>query len=367
MDQSALYLSLEEPRRSDHLWRYTPWRRVHPTGEVKEIPKLGSPEVKIMSIDGEEITEGISLGRDFRPTENLPEMDTVTDSFLRSITEDSRLVLNVEKGFASDKPIVLDINTGESMCALHLSLNIGSLAEFELVTRIRGNSSWFGLLRTGFIDDGCNINDVFLSVLESGTMLRVDSIGIGRDSNIRVGTISSGTENTKSDLRYKMSQKGGSLWVLGSILSTGSMHIDHHIEIQHEAPETFSRLSWNSACGGSSRTIGTGMLRVADGAKGSDAGQLFHNLLLSEKAEADSIPELEVLEHEVIGCGHGTANGPIDENQLFYLESRGLSTKEARDSLISAFLNSTLSEMGSGELHEWLIDLLSDELEALKG
>ena len=74
---------------------------------------------------------------------------------------------------------------------------------------------------------------------------------------------------------------------------------------------------------------------------------------------------MEVLEHEVVGCGHGTANGPLDENQLFYLQARGLDPSEARRMLISAFLNSTLSEMGSEELHNWLIVLLSSELERL--
>ena len=367
MDPSAFYLSLEEPRRSDHLWKYTPWRWVHPTGETGTIPEMGSPHVSLIGIDGGTAPEGIRVDSGSFSEGETPEMDYVTDSFLRAVSEDSRMVLSVDSGFISKDPIVLDINVGDSMCALHLSLNIGSLAEFELVTRIRGSGPWFGFLRSGNIGDGCSINDVCLTLLENGTLLRVDSIGLGRNSNLRAGTISSGTEKTKADLRYKMGQEGGNLWVLGSVLSAAKMHIDHHIEIQHEAPETFSRLSWHSACGGSSRTVGTGMLRVMDGAKGADAGQLFHNLLLSKNAEADSIPELEVLEHEVVGCGHGTANGPIDENQLFYLESRGLSTKEARDSLISAFLNATLSKMGSNELHGWLIELLSDELKTLGG
>ena len=108
------------------------------------------------------------------------------------------------------------------------------------------------------------------------------------------------------------------------------------------------------------------MLRGAKGARGADAGQLFHNLLLSEKAEADSIPELEVSEHNVVGCGHGTANGPVDEEQMFYLETRGFDTQEARDTLIAAFLNSTLVEMGSETLHNWLSEHLQDELEDLK-
>ena len=209
------------------------------------------------------------------------------------------------------------------------------------------------------------MNDVLIGLQENGTFLRSDSIKISRDAQVRAGTVSSGSERTKSDLRYKLEERGGSIKVLGSILSAESMHLDHHIEIHHEAPDTFSRLSWHSACGGDSRTIGTGMLQVNRGAKGADAGQIFHNLLLSDSAEADSIPELEVMENDVVGCGHGTANGPIDEEQMFYLKTRGFDEKEAKRALIAAFLNSTLSEMGGEKLHEWLVGELTLQLEAL--
>tara|TARA_B100000959_G_scaffold282847_1_gene350238 strand:- start:165 stop:494 length:330 start_codon:yes stop_codon:yes gene_type:complete len=107
------------------------------------------------------------------------------------------------------------------------------------------------------------------------------------------------------------------------------------------------------------------MLSIQKGSKGADAAQIFHNLLLSESAEADSIPELEVMENDVVGCGHGTANGPIDEDQMFYLKTRGFDENGAKRALIAAFLNSTLSEMGSVELHRWLKDELSFQLEAL--
>lgn len=101
------------------------------------------------------------------------------------------------------------------------------------------------------------------------------------------------------------------------------------------------------------------MLRIAQGAKGSDSAQVFNNLLLSRNAEADSIPELEVLEHEVVGCGHGTANGPVDEEQMFYLKSRGFSDSEAQAMLVSAFLNSTLKEMGSEQIHATLREIMN--------
>jgi len=257
------------------------------------------------------------------------------------------------------------ILSNEGISSLHLELDIGKMAEIEIITRINGNCEWFGLLRTLKIQNGANVNDVVVNLQNGGSLLRFESVDIGRDAQISAGTVSSGSEKTKADLRYFLGEPGSNLKSLGSILSVEKMHLDHHIEILHESPETQSRLSWHSACSGSSKTIGTGMLRVKDGAIGADAAQIFHNLLLSRDAEADSIPELEVMEHDVVGCGHGTANGPIDEDQKFYLESRGFNPSESKAALIAAFLNTTLSQMGSEKTHQWLVGLLSDELELL--
>ena len=365
MQSASEYLSLPQPDRSDHLWRYTPWRRIHPTGDVSEVPELGSATVSITKLDGSPAPKGISLERVESQLVDLPDSDPVTLAFLGEVTVTSGWEFKVDSKFNSDMPLLLDIDTGEGSSAVHLNLDIGILSELELITRVRGDGDWFGLLRTGEIGTGSVMNDIVVGLMRQGTVLRVDSMDIGRDAQVRAGTVSSGTDRTKADLRYLLKEVGGSVRVLGSVLGAGSMHLDHHVEILHDAPETFSRLSWHSACGGGSRTVGTGMLKVMDGSKGADAAQIFHNLLLSDDAEADSIPELEVLEHEVVGCGHGTANGPIDEDQLFYLQARGLDPSEAKRVLIAAFLNATLSEMGSEALHDWLIVLLSSELERL--
>ena len=365
MDSAAKYLSISEPDKSNHLWKYTPWRRVHPTGKITEIPELASATLSLSMMDGSEVPPGVSLVRGSGGDLDLSMDNAMTNSFIHAMSDSSSWMLIVENGFRLEGPLILDVRTGEVASVAHISLEIGEMADFELVTRVSGPSDWFGLLRTGNIGNGAILNDVLIGLQENGTFLRSDSIKISRDAQVRAGTVSSGSERTKSDLRYKLEERGGSIKVLGSILSAESMHLDHHIEIHHEAPDTFSRLSWHSACGGDSRTIGTGMLQVNRGAKGADAGQIFHNLLLSDSAEADSIPELEVMENDVIGCGHGTANGPIDEEQMFYLETRGFDEKEAKRALIAAFLNSTLSEMGGEKLHEWLVGELTLQLQAL--
>jgi|TARA_B110000211_G_scaffold70678_1_gene81827 Fe-S cluster assembly scaffold protein SufB len=361
------YLEVSElPNRADHLWRYTPWKRVHPTGKVKIIPdKVIEPRIKLLNLDGTGAPNGIELVRGEVDKIDLPDSDLVSTSFIKAITNESKWILKTEGKFTSKEPILLEINAEDDVNAIHLSLDIGERSEFEIVTIVKGNTNWMGLLRTGRIGKGSNINDITVGLQERGTLLRVDSISLGRDSQFKTGTVSSGSERTKADLRYKMGEIGSDLRVLGSILSRDSMHIDYHIEIQHEAPETFSRLEWHAACGGKSKTIGTGMLKVENGSKGADASQNFHNLLLSRNAEADGIPELEVLENEVVGCGHGIANGPIDEEQLFYLHARGFSPADARSALIAAFLNSTLSKMGSPQVHEWLSKMLSSELKSM--
>ena len=365
MDSASQYLSMSEPDKSNHLWKYTPWRRVHPTGEITEIPELASATLSISMMDGTEVPPGVSLVRGNGEDLDLSMDNALTNSFLHAMSNSSNWLLIVESGFRFESPIILDVQTGVVDSVAHISMEIGEMADFELVTRVSGKSDWFGLLRTGNIGSGTILNDVLIGLQENGTFLRSDSLKIGRDAQVRAGTVSSGSERTKSDLRYKLEERGGGIKVLGSILSAESMHLDHHIEIHHEAPDTFSRLSWHSACGGDSKTVGTGMLQVSKGAKGADAGQIFHNLLLSDSAEADSIPELEVMENDVVGCGHGTANGPIDEEQMFYLKTRGFDGKEAKRALIAAFLNSTLSEMGGEGLHEWLVGELTLQLEAL--
>ena len=365
MDSASQYLRMSEPDKSNHLWKYTPWRRVHPTGKITEIPELASATLSLSMMDGSEVPPGVSLVRGSGGDLDLSMDNALTNSFLHAMSNSSNWLLIVESGFRLESPIILDVQTGEVPSVAHISLEIGEMANFELVTRVSGESDWFGLLRTGNIGGGAIFNDVLIGLQENGTFLRSDSLEIGRDAQVRAGTVSSGSERTKSDLRYKLEERGGGIKVLGSILSAQSMHLDHHIEIHHKAPDTFSRLSWHSACGGDSKTIGTGMLQVSKGAKGADAGQIFHNLLLSDSAEADSIPELEVMENDVVGCGHGTANGPIDDEQMFYLKARGFDEKEAKKALIAAFLNSTLSEMGGERLHDWLVGELTQQLEAL--
>jgi len=365
MSIEAEYLALPAPDRAQHLWRYTPWHRIHPTGKPEEIPSEVSPAVVSFTLlDGSELPKGVSISAiDGNITRNIDS--DVGGAFIRALSSKGAIKITIDDGVIIEQPLLLTLESTGSVSGIQIDVSVGANSQTELLTLIESGADWFGLLRRGTINDSAIFNDVVVNRLGASKLLRIEEFTLLRDAQVKLGTVGSGGVQTKGDLRYILDGKGANLQVNGSILSAGNQHNDHHIEIMHQEPETFSRLKWHSSCGGKSRTIGTGMLRIAHGAKGSDSAQVFNNLLLSKDAEADSIPELEVLENEVVGCGHGTASGPVDEEQLFYLKTRGFSDTGARGLLITAFLNATLSEMGSKQTHTWLDHLISDGLSSL--
>lgn len=357
---SEHYLSLNKPDRAQHLWRYTPWHRIHPTGDVDEIPENVSPILlNLTTLSGNDAPEGVSISASENMISRTVE-DDVAAAFLQSLPDSSTMKIDFPDGYNSAEPLLLTIQTGSigDCSGVQMEISVGSNSNVELLTVIEGEADWFGILRKASIHPNAILNDVVLNCSSRGKILRLEEFNLHQDAHSNLGTVNLGGERTKADIRCNLLGQGAHLQVNGSVVSKGSQHNDHHIEIKQTASDTFSRLKWHSSCSDKSRTIGTGMLRIARGAKGSDSAQVFNNLLLSKDAEADSIPELEVLESEVVGCGHGTANGPVDDEQMFYLLSRGFSTPEAEDILVSAFLNSTLKEMGSEPVHNFLDKML---------
>ena len=361
MDYNASYLGIPSPDRAEHLWRYTPWHRIHPTGNREDIPREITPAFVTLSLlDGSEPPEGVSISGIENSIERKINSD-IAAAFIRTISSEGSIKITIEDNLILEQPLLLTLESTGSVSGLQIEISAGANSQSELVTLIEKGADWFGLLRHCTINQSAIFNDVLVNRLGSSKLLRIEQFILNRDSQSKVGTVGSGGIQTKGDLRYYLEGRGANLQVNGSILSAGKQHNDHHVEIMHEESETFSRLKWHSTCDGESKTIGTGMLRIAQGAKGSDSAQVFNNLLLSKEAEADSIPELEVLENEVVGCGHGTASGPIDEDQLFYLQTRGFSEKGAQGVLITAFLNATLKDMGSQAIHHWLVELVSGD------
>src|SRR6185436_17472247 len=124
----------------------------------------------------------------------------------------------------------------------------------------------------------------------------------------------------------------------------GNHEIDQRSLQIHEVPNTSSDLLYKNALSDSARTIFTGLIRVEPGAHKTDAYQKVRNLLLSDEAEANSAPGLEI-EADNVRCTHGATSGTVEEGELFYLQSRGIRTKDAQRLIVFGFLNEVFDRL----------------------
>ena len=336
------YLDATVPSRSEHLWRYTPWSRVHP-GNVNSIPEVDPVVFK---------SEEFVLSQEVR--QPLATTD-IARIFLNEVLETTTMV------DCDGKEGHIHIHAGGHAVAahLHFSCQISS----QVVIHLHGEADWFGLALTGDVHANAQLSVGIINELSANSvMVRVDDWSVHRDAQFELATLSMGGHRNKSDIRSTLEGSNASLKQFIAVHGHGTRHDDHHVEIHHQQPHTNSHLLLNAACDDRSHSIGTGALTIDDIAQHTDAGQVFRNLLLSPSSRAEAIPELEVLANEV-AAAHGAASAPINEEQLHYLMSRGLSKQEATSMIVEGFLIDSFTGLDSDFVRDAIQTRLTVHLE----
>ena len=145
--------------------------------------------------------------------------------------------------------------------------------------------------------------------------------------------------------------------MLALTVAQGAQEFDQRTLQSHQAPHTSSNLLYKNALLDQARTIFSGLIIVDPDAQKTDAYQSNRNLLLSDDAEANSLPGLEIQANDV-RCTHGATSGHVDEEQMFYLESRGIPPVVARELLVFGFFEEVLNKLENEELHAVLRELI---------
>jgi Fe-S cluster assembly protein SufD len=167
-------------------------------------------------------------------------------------------------------------------------------------------------------------------------------------------SLSLGAQLSRNEVHVRLEGEGARCRVNGAYLMRGKQHCDNTTLIEHLKPETSCREVFKGVLDDQSRGVFQGRIMVHRGADKTDGHQLSKALLLSDRAEIDAKPELEIYADDV-KCSHGATAGDIDEQALFYLRARGIPEARARSLLIQAFLDEALDEVGIPALHEALL------------
>lgn len=170
------------------------------------------------------------------------------------------------------------------------------------------------------------------------------AITLGRDSSLNMTGFDLGGRLIRNDLDIELAQKGAAAVFDGLYLAGDDQHIDNHTRVDHLVGPAVSRQEYRGILNGRCRCVWNGKVIVHEGADGTDGDQANHNLVLSEKAEIDTKPELEIYADDV-KCSHGTTVGQLDETALFYLRSRGLDRRHATQVLTHAFAAGLVSRI----------------------
>jgi Fe-S cluster assembly protein SufD len=205
----------------------------------------------------------------------------------------------------------------------------------------------------------------YVSLQEWGagvTHLSVQRARLARDAEFHSLSVAFGADLSRSEFESVLAEPGASSEMLGLYFADGSQHFDHRTLQDHVAGNGKSDLLYKGALKGSSRSIYSGWVHIRPGATNSNAFQTNRNIVLSEHAKADTIPNLEIENNEV-RCGHAASVGPVDEEALFYLQSRGIPRKEAERLIVFGFFQEVLDRVELVEVRRGLEQAIERELE----
>jgi Fe-S cluster assembly protein SufD len=190
--------------------------------------------------------------------------------------------------------------------------------------------------------DAASLSYVSLQILNDAawSIGRLSARG-GRDSTLRTFTVGLGGDYDRVRADVSVVGKGAHSEILSAYLGNGTQVHDIRTLQDHVAPRTTSELLCQGAVAGTSRSVYSGLIRVHRGAIRTDARQTNHNLVLDEGAHADSVPNLDILENDV-KCSHASTVGPIDEDQRYYIESRGVAPDVAEGLIVQGFFNAII-------------------------
>ena len=295
-----------------------------------------------------------------------PEGDALT--WLHEILAVTPIVIDVPSGVSVAEPIVIR-HTGAAdgqVAAPHLVVRAGANSQVVVEERFEGGGAGLLLPRTTlFVADAAQVGYVGFQQL-AGTAWTIGTLEmtVKAQATATAGLAGFGGDYARLRTDCRLVGRGASGTLLAAYFGDGDQTLDYRTFQDHVAPDTTSNLLFKGTVSDRSRSVYTGLIRVGKEARGTNAFQTNRNIKLSEEAWAESVPNLEI-ENNDVHCSHASAVGPIDEEQRFYLESRGVPTVVAERLIVAGFFDDVFTAFPATDLRPALDAAVSAKVQAV--
>ena len=275
------------------------------------------------------------------------------------------LVIDVPKDLEQSQPsfVVIKPNS-DAATAAHVLVNVGTHAKATIVLDHAG----LGVLGENVeivLGDESTLNFVTIQDWDKGsTHVSTQFAKLGRNSNLRHTVVSLGGDLVRVTPAVELSSPGAEINMYGVYLADSGNYFEHRPYVDHIAENCKSNVAYKGALQGvGAHTVWVGDVLIRETAVGTDSYELNRNLLLTAGARADSVPNLEIETGKIEGAGHASASGRFDDEQLFYLQARGLNETEAKKLVVRGFLSEIIQKIEIDEIEQRLIGAIELELE----
>lgn len=283
------------------------------------------------------------------------------------------LFVHVAKGAIMTEPIKLELLLDDAASAVHwrtlIVVEEGAEAEVWEEWRSQGDEveALLNAVTELVVGDASTLHYVSLQDISERAWIFASQRGeVGRDATLDWTALGLGSGRGKVRMETKLAGQGSEAKVTGAYAGGGDQHLDYDTLQEHAAENTVSDLAFRGVLGDKSTSVWRGMIKVDPGAQQTDAFQENRNLILTREAHADAIPGLEILADDV-RCTHAAAIAQIDEDQLYYLQSRGLDGASSRRLVIDAFMQEMVERVHDGPLREEVSSALERRLVQILG
>jgi Fe-S cluster assembly protein SufD len=275
------------------------------------------------------------------------------------------LVIDVPKDLEQSEPsfVVIRPESDEAQAA-HVVIKVGTHARTTIVLDHAG----LGVLSENVeivLGDESELNFVTIQDWSKGsTHVSTQFAKLGRNSNLRHIVVSLGGDLVRVTPAVELSSPGAEVNMYGVYLADSGNYFEHRPYVDHIAENCKSNVAYKGALQGvGAHTVWVGDVLIRETAVGTDSYELNRNLLLTDGARADSVPNLEIETGKIEGAGHASASGRFDDEQLFYLQARGISETDAKKLVVRGFLSEIIQKIEIDEIEQRLIGAIELELE----